>query len=101
VRIAVVSVATLVILGVGLLQLPKAPAAAARGDVDGNGVVNSIDAFLLLQYGAGLITNLPDGTPRPGGPPPKDDADGNGFVNALDALLILQFHAGLIDSLGT
>jgi hypothetical protein len=64
--------------------------APACGDANGDGVVNSIDAFLLLMFQAGVI--LP-------GPYPyvaSSDVDGNGIMNALDAMLILQFHAALL-----
>ena len=56
---------------------------------DGN--VNSIDAALVLQYGAGLIASLVC----------QDAADvnGDGSINAIDAALILQFTGGLVDSL--
>ena len=60
------------------------------GDVDGNGVVNTIDAMLVMQYFARLIT--------------ADkldiracDVDGNGVVNTIDAMLIMQYFAKLID----
>ncbi|MCH8949730.1 MAG: hypothetical protein IIB87_05075 [Chloroflexi bacterium] len=68
---------------------------ALRGDVDGNGEVNSIDAFLILQHEAGIIW-----------PPPYSeeyyqsaDVNEDGFVSVVDVSLILQFHAGLIESL--
>jgi hypothetical protein len=61
------------------------------GDADCSGAVDSIDAALVLQLTAGLITGLPC----------EDEADvnGDGAVNALDAALILQYAAGFIDSL--
>lgn len=61
------------------------------GDADCSGHVSSIDALLVLQYGAGLIPELPC----------REAADVNqdGGVNSLDATLILQYVAGLIDSL--
>ncbi len=65
-----------------------------RGDVDGNGEVNSIDAFHILQSDAGIIW-----------PDPNEelykiaDLNQDGLLNSLDATLILQFHAGLVDSL--
>jgi len=57
------------------------------GDADGNGVVNNIDAMLLLQYYAGLNVTV-DTT--------VCDVDGNGAVNNIDAMLILQHYAGLL-----
>lgn len=63
---------------------------ALRGDVSCDGVVNSIDAALILQFDAGLVDSLSC----------QDAADvsADGSVNSLDAALILQFAAGLIDS---
>jgi len=62
-----------------------------NGDSDCNGSVNSIDAALILQNGAGLLANVP----CPGGA----DVDDNGMINAIDAALVLQFTAGLLDEL--
>jgi hypothetical protein len=59
--------------------------------VNDDGVVNSVDALLVLQYDAELIASLPN--------LPSGDANGNGRVNSVDAALILQFDAGLIDQL--
>ena len=61
---------------------PKVP-----GDANCDGLVNSLDAALVLQFDAGLIHSLTCA-----------DADYNhdGVVNALDAALILQKDAGLI-----
>jgi hypothetical protein len=61
---------------------PKVP-----GDANCDGLVNSLDAALVLQYDAGLIHSLTCA-----------DADYNhdGVVNSLDAALILQKDAGLI-----
>jgi hypothetical protein len=63
----------------------------APGDVSCDGSVNSIDAALVLQFGAGLIGTLAC----------QDAADVNGdsTINAIDAALILQYGAGLIPSL--
>lgn len=61
------------------------------GDTNCDGVVNSLDAALILQLSAGLLPALPC---RGGG-----DTNGDGITNALDAALILQFTAGLLDSL--
>jgi hypothetical protein len=58
------------------------------GDVNGDDVPNSIDAALVLQFGAGLLGSLrcADGA----------DVNGDGEVTSIDAALILQFVAGLI-----
>ena len=66
---------------------PKPP----LGDVNGDGLVNSVDALLVLQYGAALITGLPFLN--------NADVNDDGLVNAIDAQLILQFGADLIDQL--
>lgn len=59
------------------------------GDADSNGVVNALDASLVLQYYTGKIDaselNLA-----------VCELDGNGAVNALDASLILQYYTGKI-----
>ncbi len=58
------------------------------GDVDGDGTVSSIDAALVLQYGAGLLGSLPCQS--------SADVNGDGHIDAIDAVLILQFSAGLL-----
>lgn len=60
-----------------------------RGDINGDGAINSKDAFLCLSYHAGIIP-LPDNFNA------KADVNDDGFINAKDAFLILEFHAGLI-----
>lgn len=62
------------------------------GDVSCDSRVNSIDAALVLQFDAGLITALSCRQ--------NADVSGDGRVNAVDAALILQYDAGLIDRLG-
>ncbi len=61
------------------------------GDANCDGVINPLDATLVLQLAAGLIAALPC--------PQGGDANGDGVTNALDAQIILQFSAGLIDTL--
>jgi len=74
-----------------LPTLTPTPAARA-GDANCDGTTNSIDAALVLQYSAGLVSSLPcQANADVGGP-------GSG-VNAIDAALILQFVAGLIPRL--
>lgn len=58
------------------------------GDIDCNGLVNSIDAAVLLQHDAGLL-----------GPPACDfngDMNQDGRITSIDAALILRRVAGLI-----
>ena len=59
------------------------------GDVDGNGVVQAMDASLTLQSVVGLIDL--DATQTTAA-----DVDGNGAVQAMDASYILQYVVGLI-----
>ena len=61
------------------------------GDASCDGVVNPLDAALILQFAAGLTPALPC--------PSGGDANGDGVTNPLDAALILQFSAGMISTL--
>ena len=60
------------------------------GDVNKNGVVNAIDAQLILQAEAGFITLAN---------PKNADVNLDGMVNSIDAFLIQQFVAANIPSL--
>ena len=62
-----------------------------NGDVNEDGVTNSLDTLLVLQFIAGLLPELPNGE--------RADVNGDGMVNAVDTALMLQFEAGLIPSL--
>lgn len=66
------------------------------GDIDLNGVVESFDASLVLQY---FVQMEPQGVPLPwaGWLLEKADVDGNGAVEAYDASLILMYAVDLID----
>jgi hypothetical protein len=66
---------------------PRFPA----GDANCSTAANSIDASLILQYGAGLVTSLPC--------PGAADANQDGTTNVLDAQVILQYTSGLIPAL--
>lgn len=70
---------------------PMAPPPDGTGDVNCDGSVDSIDAALVLQLGAGLIGALTCGE--------NADANADGTINSIDAALILQFNAGLIQTL--
>jgi len=65
-----------------------APPAKACGDVNDDGNVNSIDAQLVLQLKAGLISSLVN--------EPSGDVNNSGDITSVDAALILQKDAGLI-----
>lgn len=58
------------------------------GDVNGDGVVNSLDAALILKYGAGIVS-LTESQLAAG------DYDDNGVVNSLDAAFVLKYAAGV------
>ena len=58
------------------------------GDVNCDGVADSRDALLVLQYSAGLIDTLPcEGSA---------DVNGDGVIDSRDAALILQADAGFV-----
>lgn len=63
-----------------------------KGDVNGDGVIDSLDAATILQYDVGIkdldFTLLV-----------AADVDGDGFVDSMDAAKILQYDAGIVDSL--
>lgn len=76
---------------IGVPTVTPTPSAAQPGDANCDGNVNSIDAALVLQYGAGLIASLACQTGA--------DVNHSGSVDAIDAALILQYVAALIGSL--
>jgi hypothetical protein len=61
------------------------------GDVNDDGVINAVDAALVLQYAAQLADSLPN--------LPSADVNEDGSVNSVDAALILQYGAGFLDEL--
>lgn len=67
---------------------PTPPAGGPAGDVNCDHQVTAIDAALILQFGAQLITSLPCQA--------NGDFNHNGVINAVDAALVLQVTAGLI-----
>ena len=64
------------------------PAAKVCGDVNMDGVPNAVDATLVLQLKAGLISSLANES--------SGDVNNDGSLTSVDASLILQFTAGLI-----
>jgi len=71
-------------------RTPPGPAAGS-GDANCDGVVGAIDAAFVLQFGAGLLDELPCGAAA--------DVNQDGRIDAVDAVLTLQFTAGLLDEL--
>ena len=61
------------------------------GDIDCDGAANAIDATLVLQAHAGLLT-----LPHCGN---GSDINHDGVTNSIDAALLLQFEAGLLEDL--
>jgi len=60
------------------------------GDVDGDDLVDSTDASLVLKYDAGLIPEVSI----------VGDVNYDDLIDSTDASLILKYDAGLIDRLG-
>lgn len=73
-------------LSTTVIDPPNAVAVTPHcGDASGDGIVNSIDAAIVLQYIAGLAPiHVPEA---------QLDPDGNGQVDARDVALILQASA--------
>ena len=68
----------------------------SRGDVNGDGTVNSIDATLISQHVAGLINlNIAYSTLSPS-VITRADVNNNGNIDSIDQSLISQYNAGLI-----
>jgi len=61
------------------------------GDVNCDSLINSVDAALVLQLTAGLLSTLPCQTAA--------DVNDDGNADSRDAAVILQFDAGLIKSI--
>ena len=59
------------------------------GDVDNDSIVSRVDAMLVSQYVAKLITDVNESVA---------DVDGDGVVTRIDAMLISQYVAKLIDT---
>ncbi len=70
---------------------PTVPPQGAVGDVNCSGAIDSIDAALVLQLTAGLVSSLSCQQ--------NADANADGTTNSIDAALILQYSAGLVQTL--
>ncbi len=75
----------------GEYQIYDLLAAPFYGDVDGNGIVESYDAAIVLQYYVGIIAEWETWQNI------AADVDGNGIVEAYDASLIMRFAVEMID----
>ncbi len=71
--------------------VPTSTPSGLPGDVNGDGLINPIDAALVLQFSAEMLTALSSFD--------RADVNHDGMVNAVDAALILQFVAGLLTTL--
>lgn len=87
---SLILVSVLLAAGAGLAPSPLA-VANGPGDVNCSTSVDAIDAALVLQYTAGLISSLPCMG--------SGNVNADGVVDAVDAALILQYVAGLIPEL--
>jgi hypothetical protein len=72
-------------------RTPTPTPQGVRGDVDCNQQVSAIDALLILQLSAGLISSLLCEQ--------NGDVNHSGGIDAVDAAIILQYDAGIIHSL--
>ncbi|MBE7011265.1 MAG: hypothetical protein E7415_01165 [Ruminococcaceae bacterium] len=66
------------------------------GDVNGDGEVTGMDASLIIQYSAKLLTNFTDSKEREI-PTAVADVNGDGEVTGMDASLVIQYSAKLLD----
>lgn len=73
-------------------DVPPVEPVVAKGDVNADGTVDSLDAAVILQADAELIT-LDDAQVA------VADVNNDGAVDTLDASVILQLDAGLIEAL--
>ncbi len=67
---------------------PPASQPVTSGDVDCSGSATSLDAILVLQLSAHLVSSLAC--------PAEGDVNGDNSIGVLDAALILQMTAGLL-----
>ena len=62
----------------------------AKGDANGNGSIDIVDALLVAQYYVGLNPS--------GFVSANADVNCNGLIDIVDALMIAQYYVGLIAS---
>jgi hypothetical protein len=67
-----------------------------RGDADGNGVVNIVDALAIAQYRAGIIP-LSSLNMLNAASVVHDGVNGD-IINIVDALAVAQYRAGILNS---
>ena len=70
-------------------EAPTQPPKARLGDVDGDGIIDSYDATLIMQYDAWIIDETKLDLAAA-------DVSGEGDVDTYDAALILQFDVMII-----
>ncbi len=61
-----------------------------KGDVNGDGYGDNLDAAMILKYDAGILDSINEATA---------DVNGDGYTDNLDAAMILKYDAGIIDEL--
>ena len=74
---------------VGITRGSEEPHDFLPGDVDMNGIVDSVDALLALRYALGIVELNDEQLLR-------GDMDQNGTVDSVDALIILRMSLGII-----
>lgn len=74
---------------VGITRGSEEPHDFLPGDVDMNGIVDSVDALLALRYALGIVELNDEQLLR-------GDVDQNGTVDSVDALIILRMSLGII-----
>lgn len=77
-----------VVIEVKATPVPTPTLALLEGDANCDNRVDSIDAAVILQYGARLIYHVPCAG--------SADANDDGAIDSRDAALVLQYVAGLI-----
>ena len=77
---------------IALYAVWEKSAEAVKGDANGDGSVDSMDATLIVLYDAGLRELTAQQIAA-------CDLNGDGEVDTLDATLIFKYDAGLIDSI--